>query len=122
MKYKNCTSGDLESALHKVNEKYDGNIRFKTLEANSFTLTVKSSRGPGARRGVAGRRIAAACWHVHGDFFDALFEVAPEAVVISGYLPKGRHRITIDGGNWQDWQAGSLYHPAYASELCECGG
>ena len=126
MKVKNATIGDLESALRVVNKKYNGNIRFKRLEPNgrgvNFTLTVNSSREPGHRRGFHRydgkdpRRIAAACWHVHGDFFDSLFEIAPNAIVRSG-----RDKvITNRGGNWQDWNIGSQMYPLYFSEACDC--
>lgn len=122
MKYRNCTIEDLNAALKKVNEKYENNILFNRLDGNgkNFTLRVNSSSGPGAGRSVAGRKLTSACWHVHGDFFDALFEINPEAVIISGYLPKDRNKINADGGNWQDIERGSLLYPCYASELCEC--
>ena len=70
---------------------------------------------PGVSIGPNGRRIAAACWHVHGDFFDALFAICPDAVVMS----MGKV-ITKDGGNWQDWNKGSMMYPKLASACCEC--
>jgi hypothetical protein len=119
---------NFHAALAIVNTRYDGNIKFKTLEPKgrriSFTLTVVSSTigtgkakvtAAGSSKGPNGRRIAAACWHVHGDFFDALFRVCPDAVVMS--LGKV---ITKDGGNWQDWNKGSMIYPKLASECCEC--
>ena len=125
---KNANMDHFHAALAVVNERYAGNIKFKTLEPKgrriSFTLTVVSSTigtgkakvtAPGASIGPNGRRIAAACWHCHGDFFDALFRVCPDAVVMS--LGKV---ITKDGGNWQDWNKGSMMYPKLASECCEC--
>ena len=127
MRARNTTISELEKALAIVNEKYDGNIRFKRLEQNgsgvNFTLTVNSSREPGHRRGFHGfdgkepKRLAAACWHVHGDFFDALFTVKPDAIVRS----QGDKVITKDAGNWQDWNIGSQMYPMYYSEACDCG-
>lgn len=126
MKAKNTTIADLENALQVVNQKYQGNIRFKRLEQNgrgvNFTLTVNSSCEPGHRRGFFGfdgkqpKRLAAACWHVHGDFFEALLNIAPDAVVIS----QGNKIITKQSGNWQDWNIGSQMHPMYYSEACDC--
>lgn len=125
MKAKNATIGDLENALQVVNQKYQGNIRFKRLEQNgrgvNFTLTVNSSREPGHRLGFYGingkqKRVSAACWHAHGDFFDALFTIAPDAVVRS----QGDKVITKHQGNWQDWNIGSQMQPMYFSEACEC--
>ena len=125
---KNAALENFHAALAVVNARYDGNIKFKTLESKgkriSFTLTVLSTtigKGkakvtvPGVSIGPNGRRIAAACYHVHGDFFDALFRVCPDAVVMS--LGKV---ITKDGGNWQDWNKGSMIYPKLASECCEC--
>lgn len=111
---KNCTMEDLQKALALVNQRYAGNIKFKTLEQKgrrvSFTLTVVDSKEPGHRRGIGWRdekpkRLAAACWHVHGHFFECLFSVNPEAgVYSSGSLarPQAGKWITILGGNWQD--------------------
>lgn len=122
---KNCTVGNLEDALMEVNKKFDGNIRFKKLDNTNrgirFTLTVNSSKGKGGRLSVPyfdgkQKRVAAACWHVHGEFFDALFEIAPDAVIVAG-----EKKITQYGGNWQDILMGSQMNPAYYSELCECG-
>lgn len=136
---KNCELRDLTAALSIVNNKYTGNIRFKhgpdaANQAGNrwrFTLTVKDSAGPGGRRGMAripwgaedktparpGRRIAAACWHVHGHFFEALFHVKPEAVILSG----GKLTITREAGNWQDRNIGSMIQPLMYSEACDCG-
>ncbi len=128
---KNCTKEDLQAALVAVNSdhRYTGNIRFKTMETKgrriSFTLTVVSSTigtgkakvtAPGVSMSPDGkRRIAAACWHVHGDFFDALFRICPDSEVSS--LGKV---ITKNGGNWQDWNKGSIMYPKMASSCCLC--
>ena len=128
---KNCTKEDLQAALVAVNSDHrcTGNIRFKTMETKgrriSFTLTVVSSTigtgkakvtAPGVSMSPDGkRRIAAACWHVHGDFFDALFRICPDSEVSS--LGKV---ITKNGGNWQDWNKGSIMYPKMASSCCLC--
>jgi len=140
---KNATMENLQAALDVVNARYAGNIKFKTLETKgrriSFTLTVKQTSvftpqslvsgrkvtmtAPGVSVGREGRRIAAACWHAHGDFFDALFKIAPDAgIYSSGSLatPRAGKWITKDGGNWQDWNKGSAYMPVMASQCCEC--
>ena len=118
MKAKNTNNAAMEAALAIVNGKYAGNItwnRFDNGRTINFTLTVKSSKAPGGRLGPSGRRVAAACWHVHGDFFDALFEVCPDAVIVS----MGK-KITKDEGNWQDQNIGSAYLPFMYSEACDC--
>jgi ABC-type taurine transport system substrate-binding protein len=118
MKARNTNRNEMEKALAVVNKKYKGNIQWKRFEDGktiNFTLTVKSSKGPGGRIGFTGRRVAAACWHVHGDFFDALFGINPAAVIVSM-----GERISINGGNWQDKNIGSQMNPMYYSEACEC--
>lgn len=72
----------------------------------------------GARISSSGRRIAAACWHVHGDFFDALLKIQPNAVIVT----RGGPGAVIDknGGNWQDCNIGSRMSPMMFSEACEC--
>jgi hypothetical protein len=120
MIFKNCTKNQMIQALAKVNERYANNIRFKQgpdavgrrLRA---TLTVVSSRTPGGRRSHTGRRIAAACWHVHGWFFEALFCIEPKTVIESY-----GNRIDAYGGNWQDRNIGSIMYPMNYSEACDC--
>ena len=121
---KNCTLLDLDRTLSQVNSKFDDNIKFKRLEMKGknilFTLTVKDSRAPGSRTSASAfhsnRRVSAACWHVHGYFFEELFKVNPDAIVISG----GKKSITKDSGNWKDWQIGSQIYPIMYSEACDC--
>ena len=118
MKARNTNRKEMEAALAVINKKYKGNViwkRFDDGKTINFTLTVKSSKGPGGRIGFTGRRVAAACWHVHGDFFDALFAINPGSVIVSM-----GERITVNGGNWQDKNIGSHMNPMFYSEACEC--
>jgi hypothetical protein len=121
----------LYDALDKVNQDYDGNIVFKRgpelfgsmyhhngRNKYIFTLKVADSSKAGARRSRSGRRIAAACWHVHGHFFDALFDLDPDAVVKTSFT--GNRTITADQGNWIDANIGNAWYPFYYSEACEC--
>ena len=134
---RNCTKENLIEALRLINETEDfdrfggpdgnfkGNICFKRFDAQGrgfiFTLTVKDSRGLGARRSHKGRRIAAACWHAHGRFFEALFRVAPDARVFSSFYRRaGNGWITREHGNWIDGEIGSAYQPMNMSEACDC--
>lgn len=136
MKYRKCTIEDLQRALNTINPKYGDNIAFNRLDSNGFTLRVKDSKKAGHRLGqpkflgfdkgidyAKRRRLPYACWHVHGDFFDALFTIQPEAeIVSSGSLanPLPVNKITKGQGNWQDWNIGSRKYPYYMSEACEC--
>lgn len=125
MKATKCTKEHLEMALAAINKKYAGNIKFNSNSdlPKRFTLRVKgaglgSAYSPAYVRGSSWakkRRTGSACWHAHGDFFDALFAISPDAIVYSL-----GNKITKDGGNWQDFNCGSIMNPAYASECCEC--
>lgn len=140
---RNCTRENLVEALAIINkpivintgyygnriDSYDGNVVFKRCDAKGkgfiFTLTVKDSKRPGARRSDSGRRIAAACWHVHGRFFEALFSVAPDAKIFSSFYKRqatGQDHgwITKEHGNWEDGQIGSACNPIMMSEACDC--
>ena len=124
---------DLFDALEATNKDYSDNIDFRSIKwkANSrgggstyqFTLTVKSSKGPGHRTSPSHwrpeRKIKAACWHVHGAFFDHLLAINPEAVIES-HWGRAKIRITRRGGNWTDLDVGSWMFPSYLSDCCEC--
>ncbi len=135
MKIKNVTRADLDAALEKVNEKFGGNVTYKRIERTGnnryqVTLTVKDSRGPGGRLGFPDyrtgkqRRIAAACWHVYGTFFDALPEwVSYCAPVVEGWNGNREnvvYRWRKPGDEWVDRNIGSVFAPLYYSEACNC--
>ena len=147
---RDCTEQDLQEALRRINEtdqynnlygpvgNFNGNIRFKRLDRNgkgfTFTLSVNASTigkgkakttAPGSRiNAMNGRHIAAACWHAHGRFFHALFDINPKARVFSSFYKRidGTYHgwITADGGNWINGQIGSNAYPVMMSEACEC--
>ena len=132
MKAKFCTTDDLYKALEIVNQKYEGNITFnRSPEPRGkhliFTLRVKDSKQVGHGRGFSfgdrpAKRLTSACWHVHGDFFDALIkEVNQDAVIVIGdkQIYKQSYNTFVTG-NWEDYQRGSNWNPVYASELCDC--
>jgi len=131
MKAKNAPIEDLERALNEINKKYDNNVIFEHIHQYgkrsimvNFRLRVKDSHGKGARLGQHltkkgnRRHLINACWHVHGDFFEALLKINPKAEITA--LNK---KITMNSGHyeiWRDWNIGSLYEPLYFSEACEC--
>jgi len=130
MKAKNVTVYEMEKALEAINRLYfDNNVTFNRFDVNrngiNFTLKVKDSKKPGHRLGYPDyetgkqRRLASACWHVHGQFFDALIAVNPKAEIIST-LRGQKVVINSEGGNWQDSNIGSIVRPMYYSEACDC--
>jgi len=128
MLVRNASYEDLQAALNIVNEHYGGNVQFLFCRPAGYTrggsekhnvrLRVLDRRGPGAQHGLhrvksgERRRTSAACWHVHGTFFDAL----PTGAEIR-LSQEGLHR---PGDPWRDRQVGSLFDPVYFSDLCDC--
>ena len=115
-----ATKLQLDEALNCVNQKFDDNIQFKEFKQISskrinFTLRVKNSSSPGAKIGHSGRKTIAACWHVHGYFFEYLFLQYPGIVIIS----QGK-KLKDNSDNWQDQNIGSYYRPLQFSEACNC--
>jgi hypothetical protein len=127
MKFLNCNENELHEALKRTNGYFAGNIEFRELEQTgkrSFrgTLTVKDSRGPGSRTSPFNfnpsgnpHRIKAACWHVHGVFFDELMAVNEDVKIRSNGT-----KIEGGKGNWADRNIGSITYPVYYSEACDC--
>ena len=135
---RNCSREDLELALAAVNVKYHDNVKFKRLDPNgrgwTFTLTVRNTRGKGGaslsgvRKSESGfnpeKLVSAACWHVHGEFFNALFALAPDARIFSSFYKRSNSQrfeewITKDTP-WHDGQIGSNAYPTMYSEACTC--
>ena len=128
MIFMHCTVNDLHRALEIVNAKYAKNVEYKKINVLNnkstrwqVTLKVKDSYKAGGRLGHARnkdgnrRHINAACWHVHGDLFDAILSIAPDTIIHAGKI-----KIDKNGGNWQDRDIGSIIEPWYFSEACEC--
>lgn len=116
---KNVTPKELRQALDKIQAHFGGNLNFLKLEplgaSYRVRLRVKDSKGKGAGVGHTGRRLVSACWHTYGYFFEALLAINDKAVIKSL-----RFTITKEGGNWQDYNIGSIIYPLCASEACEC--
>jgi len=116
-----CNREGIEKALENANLEFDNNLIFNRfdfigytkdkIEKYQVTLTVKSSKEKGGRIGLSGKRVAAACWHAHGTFFDNL----PEGTEINATGSK-----FYAGDRWVDRNIGSVYRPFYYSEACEC--
>jgi len=111
---------DMEQALARVNEKkYHGNLKFLFLERNGnkihFRIKARSYDHLGYRILYSGKISLYGCWHAHGDLFESIFEIQPEAVIYS----KGM-TITKDCGNWEDINIGSQIFTLMFSDSCPC--
>jgi hypothetical protein len=120
---RNVNLDDLDWALATVNGLFNNNVRWRRSpewlnnsrgKGSSYrcTLTVWDSGEEGGRRSASGRRVAAACWHIYGAFFDAL----PGHAVISANGVNHR-----PGDTWEDRNIGGQWAPFYYSDACECG-
>jgi hypothetical protein len=108
----NATKEQLNLALNFVNQKFDDNVQFKEIKQISskrvnFTLRVKNSSGKGAKIGYSGCKTIAACWHVHGYFFEYLFLKYNDIVIWS----LGQ-KITSNSDNWKGARI--------IANLCDC--
>lgn len=115
----------LQTALAAINGRYDCNIevnQFGSADPRRFTLRVKSSKGPGARRSRHGRRTVSACWHVHRDFLTALFDLEPGVTVYTALaMYRGRDGFLRDFPQTAYTNVGSVMRNGYIVELCACG-
>lgn len=126
MMIRNIDRTQLREALDQTNEEFADNIRFKRMDAAGctrqhqpkflVTLTVNSSRGPGAKVTYdpwnhRTRHIAAACWHAHRSFFSHL----PDGVEVQSIFGTW-HK----GEPYHDQNIGSQMYPMQASDACEC--
>lgn len=111
-------------------DKYAGNVVLKTYDPKqlpragwfiNFTLRVKDSHGPGFRYGFSGRHTISACWHVHWDVLEALFEEFPDARFKSAfYSANGQDDWENKAAESAYRNVGSPMYPRYASEMCDC--
>ena len=104
----------VQTAISAVNEKYGYQLELNRDEYKGkwFHFTIKSKSGiPGSRTSYSGRKLAAASWHAHGYLFATILDIEPDAVIVS--LGK---TINAEGGNWQDWNCGSMMEPIFMSE------
>lgn len=123
---RNATKYDLSRALAMTNAKYGNNVAWNrfTKEGDIFivTLKVKDSKKAGHSLGLlisekTGKRrlLSSACWHVHGTFLEALITLNQNITILTA-----EKVVNKDGGNWEDWNAGSVACPVLASERCNC--
>lgn len=112
-----ASKSEVLMAIAAVNENNGYKIQIrndKQVSENRFQFTLRSEKSgiAGSCYAYSGRRTVNASWYAHGYFFDELFKINPEAIVWSR-----NNKITIDEGNWEDYNVGSIMNPAYASEL-----
>jgi len=106
---------------------YAFNLVFKTgpkrVSRNciTFTLRVSDSSGRGARRSATGRKMVAACWHVHRDVMERIFSDYPQCrlqSMLADYRGAADFFETFHatGAN----NIGSMASPRRIDEACNC--
>ena len=149
MKIRGASQSDIENALSKANERYEGNLYLEGLIKEGRTrdgrerwkfsyMKVHDYDRPGYKRapgkdwwGPLGKRMPYACWHAYGYFMDALPLGAEVWVTDRGSwrAPRpsgarfGTRRWWRRGETWPDWRVvGGIGGPGvWASQLCDCG-
>ena len=116
MKARYITESQLIQALENVNTEHGYKLEFKRYPEKTgnflnFTIKSEASKIAGASISWSGRNSPAASWHAHGYLFDEMIAIAPGVDIRS----MGKV-INADGGNWNDYNVGSMMSPMYASE------
>jgi len=119
------TEQEMYKAIRETAAQYAGNVKFKTFTPKgkgfNFTLTVHKAADAGGRRSAEGRKIAAACWHVHRDFMRNLYTLNPAAVIISSFARyEGRADFEETHGTTGDRNIGSGFNPQSYRNACKC--
>lgn len=121
------TESQMYQAIRKTSAKYGDNVIFKTFEPQgrgfSFTLTVKKAAEHGGRRSNTGRRIAAACWHVHRYFLREVFKLSPSALIKTSVIEyNGQEDFEKNHDKTGDINRGSQALPMPYRNACACNG
>ena len=115
----------LTKAMQAVNTQYGGNLTFNRFDVGknhvNFTLRVNSSNGKGHRLGHSGKRLVATCWHAHRDFLATLFDMAPNAKVVSCKAKyDGKDGFASEFERTGSDNIGSMFAPLCYRDACEC--
>ena len=92
MKVWGLTEFDIEEAVTRVSERYNGNVyidRMSTVSPRSRCVQVHircyRSDAPGARSSASGRRSIAASWYAYRDVMRELFDVGAKRILTGLY-------------------------------------
>lgn len=132
MTIKGITPSQFHSLVEEVSSSlYQDNLKVKNcspLSSNRIraTVTVKSSKGRGARLSYPNSQgkqhhLAAACWHAYRDVLSRLFQFNPEASVRTAHaIYKGREDFLLKFEATGKHNIGSEMFPLYYREACSC--
>jgi len=120
MRIKGLTEQQLRDALTETNKMHDYDLIFKREPEGKgnyllFTIRSRISGIRGASISFSGRNSVSASWHAHGHLFDMIIDRYPDAIIITA-----KSTITKNGGNWIDYNIGSMMCPMFASDCSIC--
>lgn len=131
MEIRGVSYGDVERIIAQVSrDRYAGNV-ISNSDAHALLsggrgfrgrLSVRDSRGEGARTSASGRRGPYACWHAYRDVLAALFAEYPQAKVrtaLARYVGREGFEELYPATAYVN--IGSEMQPAYMPQLCEHG-
>lgn len=113
-------AGTMGLRLERPQQISKNTISFGIRRVSKFSAYQKygmSRKNDGTPR-IAG---SAVCWHGHFDFLHALFQHAPDAVVITTLATYRGQQDFLAGCNMTYYcNVGTPYRPQIAGEMCEC--
>ena len=123
MQVSNTTEKALRDALTAIAPNGTADIESLNPKGSRFRvkLGVANSREKYGRRSHSGRRVAALCWHGFRDYFIALFDESPDAVVRTAQATyKGRDGFEASFEATGCVNIGSMAQPMPYFEACDC--
>lgn len=128
MRIKGIPEAALKNIVENVSKTiYGGNVALnisgKKGNFINFRLGVKSTKGDvkGYRIGMTGRKISAACWHVHRDVMKAIFKQYPGAILVTAFIRyDGQDDFLNKFEKTGQTNAGSMMQPIAYQDLCNC--
>ena len=126
MKIKGVTPGDLHLLAGQMgfkldNERSEG--RFHAFVLRMATHSAVAPDAPYRKRGFSGRRTVAVCFHGHRAFYERVFSLNPDALIVTSRRrwtsleDLNEHASEVGAQN-----VGSQFNPQAYAEQCECGG
>jgi hypothetical protein len=127
MKVWGIPADEIDKVVTNVSKMFDSNVRYKRDperdgRAVSFTLTVVDSKKKGSRVSPSGRRVAAACWHVHREVMWGILAYNNECRIKTAFADyRGLDDFTDKFGATGCVNIGSQMEPMNFEDACNCG-
>lgn len=117
---RNVTRDELQQAAAYAGVDVDRSLRANP-KGRGFMFTLAPVNGRYQRRGHTGRRVHAVCYHGHFAFMDALYRLAPDAVLITAMQRyDGAEDFRRKAGAVAERNIGSMMQPLDYGDACDC--